>query len=391
MSQMRLLRRAIRAASGRPVAYQIRDGFGASAAPVLEQLLRGGRVHDADLREAIAGNGAAERADETIDARAARLAAPVIIPAGKGGKATAMISVRGMALYDVEFQPYAFSTLLLSQTVTALANDPEIGTLVLDMDTPGGDVVGTKEAADAVFAARDKARVVALINPLAASAGYWIASQASEIVAVPSADVGSIGVFMLHCDMSGMLEMDGVKPTFIFAADSPYKVEGNPYEALGEDARARFQADVDTIMAEFVKAVARGRGVPASKVLADFGQGRTLMAPAAKAAGMVDRVATLNVALARFGVNAANLEGRRRGEAAEETAGWDAALAGRSFDDGPVNADAEVPEAPVPSDEEAPAEWETERSVPADEQAAGDAADRRAAATRRRLALERLI
>jgi signal peptide peptidase SppA len=369
MSKIREMRRAIRAAAARPVAYQICDGFGAGTLAVLETLVRSGRVSDAELLDTLAGDTEADDLTE----RARRMAAPIVIPAGKGGKATALVSVRGVALYDVEFQPYAFSTLLLSQTVAALANDPEIGTVVLDMDTPGGDVVGTKEAADAVFAARDKVRVVALINPLAASAGYWIASQASEIVAVPSADVGSIGVYMLHCDMSGMLEMDGVKPTFIFAKNSPHKVEGNPFEALGEETRAHWQDEVDTIMGEFTKAVARGRGVPVAKVLADFGQGRTLMAPAAKTAGMVDRVATLSAALARWGVNAATLEGRRRGEAVDAEAS--APPAGGAPDDATVAVDEGGATPPPAVDAESAAE------------------DRRRASDkrRRRLALERMI
>jgi signal peptide peptidase SppA len=306
------LRRALRGSVGRPVAYQMRDGFGATLAPTLERVLRGQRVPDGELFRAVAEEDAAQA---QWDAAAQRLAAPLVIPAGKGGKATALVSVRGIATYDLEFQPLAFSTLLLSQTMAALANDPEIGTVILDVDSPGGMVTGTPEAADAVFAARDGARVVALLNPLAASAAYWIASQASEVVAVPSGEAGSIGVFMLHTDCSAMLEMNGIKPTFIFATDSPFKVEGNAYEPLGDVARTHFQEEVDAVMAQFVKAVARGRGVDRAKVLADFGQGRTLTADDARKVGMIDRVATMTAAMARWGVSAATLQGRRRGEA----------------------------------------------------------------------------
>jgi ClpP class serine protease len=146
-----------------------------------------------------------------------------------------VLSLHGVAMYDSEWQPYCFSTLLLSQIMGRLAADPQIETIVLDIDTPGGMVTGTQEAADAVFAARRKKRVIGLVNPLCASAGYWIASQCSEIVGVPSADIGSIGVFMCHYDCSAMLADAGIKPTYIFAGE--YKTEGNSSEPLARKAR----------------------------------------------------------------------------------------------------------------------------------------------------------
>lgn len=304
-------RRVLRSCVGGVVGYDMRQGFGAAIAPLLEQVMRGDRVHDRDIYAAFASD---DSDFERRDKIAAALATPLVIPAGRGGKATALVSVRGIATYDLEYAPLCFSTLLLAQTVTALANDPEIGTVILDIDSPGGVVTGTQEAADAIFAARKGANIVAMVNPLSASAAYWIASQAQEIVAVPSADIGSVGVFMMHTDCSKMMEEAGVKPTFIFAKDSPYKVEGNMYEPLGEEAKAYYQSEVDVIMAMFVKSIARGRGVPSSKVLSDFGQGRTMSAPDAKAAGMIDRVATINQAMARWGISQATLENRRRGE-----------------------------------------------------------------------------
>ena len=192
------LRRGLMGAVGQLAGFHFARGSGATMAPTLARVMRGHRVHDDELLNALGGDVAIDEVMtgdiDAIEETAAMLAAPMIIPAGKGGKATALVSARGVALYDVEFQPYCFSTLLLGQTVTALANDPEVGTVIVDIDSPGGLVTGTPEAGDAIFAARSGAQVVALINPLAASAAYWLASQAAEVVAVPSADVGSIGV-----------------------------------------------------------------------------------------------------------------------------------------------------------------------------------------------------
>lgn len=307
MGKMRQFRRALRSAVGRPLAYQINDGYGAALAGTLERVIRGERVHDAEIKDMFAVDD-----DGPTPENIAAYAGPAIIPGGNGAKATAMVSVRGVALYDLEFQPYCFSTLLLAQTMNALANDPEIGTIVLDIDSPGGVVTGTPEAADAIFAARKRKKVVALVNPLAASAAYWLASQAEEIIAVPSADIGSIGVFMMHTDCSKMMGDMGVKPTYIFAGK--YKVEGNPYEPLTEEAKAYLQSEVDSIYAAFLKAVARGRGISVEEVEAKFGQGRTMLAPVAKRVGMIDDVATIQVALSRFGVMGMPAHSRRRGE-----------------------------------------------------------------------------
>lgn len=301
------LRRALRACVGRACAYQIRDGSGAAIAGVLERVIRAERVSDARMLDALAFG-------ESPD-RQVRSAGPMIIPGRGRGQAISVVPLHGIAMYDVELQPLAFSTRRLAQIVTDLASDSEIGTIVLDISSPGGAVTGTAEAGDAIFAAREKKKVVALVNPLAASAAYWIASQTSQIVAIPSADIGAIGVFMMHADCSGLMEQMGVKPTFVFAGE--HKVEGNPYEPLGDDARAYMQAEVDTIYADFLAAVARGRGKSVDEVREKFGQGRTLMAPAAKKVGMIDAIAPADQALARFGIPTGAPSSRRVEAAAQ--------------------------------------------------------------------------
>lgn len=176
--------------------------------------------------------------------------------------------------------------------------DPKVGAIVIDVDSPGGVVDGIPEAAEELRSLRGSKPIVAHANGMAASAAYWLAAQADEIVMTPSGAVGSIGVYATHREMSGMMEMMGVKNTLISAGK--FKTEGNPFEELSDEARAHIQEDVDHFYGLFTADVAKGRGVPENDVREGYGEGRILNAKAAKAARLVDRVETLDDTVARL-------------------------------------------------------------------------------------------
>jgi HK97 family phage major capsid protein len=179
-----------------------------------------------------------------------------------------------------------------AQFDAAMAN-ASVGTIVLDVDSPGGSVYGVPELAAKIKAARGQGKqIIAIANSLCASAAYWIASAAEEFVASPSADVGSIGVYQAHVDASAMLEAEGLKYTLVSAGK--FKVEGNPYEPLSDEALANMQAGVDEWYAAFTSAVASHRGVSVKDVRNGYGEGRVLTAKSALAEGMIDRVASLD-------------------------------------------------------------------------------------------------
>lgn len=184
---------------------------------------------------------------------------------------------------------------------SALADDA-VKAIVIDVDSPGGAVSGTDELSALIHEARggDKP-IVAQVDATAASAAYWIASAADEMAVTPSGSVGSIGVFGVHDDVSAALQQMGVKKTLISAGK--FKTEGNPYEPLGEEAKAHMQSRVDAAYDAFVKAVSRNRGVAQSAVRDGFGKGRMVDASAAVAEGMADKVATLDQTLQRFGAS----------------------------------------------------------------------------------------
>lgn len=179
-----------------------------------------------------------------------------------------------------------------------LVKNPDIGAIVLDVDSPGGQVSGVEELSKKIFSARGTKPIVAVANHLAASAAYWIATAADELVVTPSAEVGSIGVFTLHEDISKSLEVEGVKITLI--SEGKFKTEGNPYEPLSEEAHQAIRERVAEYYESFIKAVARNRGVKTADVRNGFGEGRVVGAQQAVQLGMADRIATLDETIERL-------------------------------------------------------------------------------------------
>ncbi|WP_408595481.1 S49 family peptidase [Limnohabitans sp.] len=200
-----------------------------------------------------------------------------------------IVTQRGNMVDDVS-GPGTASTQQFSNILRAALQDETVSQILIDIDSPGGSVYGVAELADEIVSARAQKPVVAIANSLAASAAYWIGCSASEFYVTPGGEVGSIGVWQAHQDYSKAMDEAGVKTTLISAGK--FKVEGNPYAPLNEEAQGFMQSRVDDYYAAFTKAVAKGRGVPISQVRDGMGQGRVLGADAALASSMVDGIAT---------------------------------------------------------------------------------------------------
>lgn len=204
---------------------------------------------------------------------------------------------KGGMFTDVS-SPEMTSVQGLQSAFRAAVADDEIAAIVLDIDSPGGSVDLIPELASEITAARGSKPIVAVANTFAASAAYWLATAADELVVSPSGQVGSIGVYTVHQDLSAAMEQKGIKNTFISAGE--YKTEGNAFEPLSDDARAEIQRVVDSYYGMFVGAVAKQRGVTTAQVESDFGRGRMVMARDAVKTGMADRVATLDETISRL-------------------------------------------------------------------------------------------
>lgn len=233
------------------------------------------------------------RSQEEIDELIGPDERPAEIRRGK----VAVVPLHGMIMPRADmFMNISGGTSMqkFAATLKRADQDPKVATIVIDVDSPGGTVDMVPETAEMIR--NLKTATVAVANTGAASAAYWLAAQADEFVVTPSGEVGSIGVWTAHEDVSKANKMAGRDVSLISAGK--YKVEGNPFEPLGDEARAAMQSKVDYYFDQFVADVARGRGVSADVVRNGYGQGRMVVAPDALREGMVDRIATLDQIIA---------------------------------------------------------------------------------------------
>lgn len=166
--------------------------------------------------------------------------------------------------------------------------DSEVHTIFIEVDSPGGAMSGTQELADKIYAARGKKRIVAVARGMIASAAYYIGTAADELIATPSTEGGSIGVYAITRESTARHELEGDK-YYVWRAGE-VKAAGNPYEKVGKAQAEALQARVDSGYRMFLAAVSRHRGVSVETVQKEFGQGTMFDAAECLARGMIDRV-----------------------------------------------------------------------------------------------------
>jgi signal peptide peptidase SppA len=186
----------------------------------------------------------------------------------------------------------------IGHQLKSAAADPAVRSVILDLHSPGGEAVGALETAALVRDLAAVKRTVAIVNGMAASAAYAIASGASEIVTTETGVSGSIGVVLLHADFSRQLDREGITPTLIHAG--AHKVDGNPFEPLSADVREDLQAEVNAFYDAFLATVAKGRGNRLTAAAARGTEARTFIGKAAVEAGTADRVGSFEMVLAEL-------------------------------------------------------------------------------------------
>ena len=186
----------------------------------------------------------------------------------------------------------------IKRDVTIAADDRDVVAIVLDFDSPGGEAVGAFEAADAIREAARRKPVIAHVTGVCASAGYALASACSRIIVSQSSIIGSIGVVLLHTEISRKLEKAGISTRLIHAGAR--KTDGNQFQPLTDDVAAELQAEIDRFYALFVACVARGRPGMTEKAIRAT-EARTYIGADAVAAGLADEVASFESVIGDLG------------------------------------------------------------------------------------------
>lgn len=210
------------------------------------------------------------------------------------------VPIKGVLLNDF---PYALGSWATGYQYIWKAFERGMGDLnvkgiALVCDTPGGMVAGNFELVDKMYAMRGVKPVRGYASESAYSAGYSLISVADPggVTVSRTGGVGSIGVLTTHLDVSGAMEQGGYVLTFIHAGK--HKVDGNAYEALPDDVKARIQARIDDLYSIFVSTVARNRGMDEQAVRDT--EALTFSAPDALSNGLADTIGSLDDALADF-------------------------------------------------------------------------------------------
>jgi capsid assembly protease len=208
---------------------------------------------------------------------------------GEGKSKVAVIPVQGVLSKDGPAW-YGSNYEDIADAAEKAAANPSVSRIVLAVDSPGGEVTGLPETAQVLAQVARVKPVSAIVEGQAASAAYWLTSQASDISLTPSGEAGSVGVRMMHTDVTKSLQDQGIKVTELFSGD--FKNEWSPFSTLTDGAKEDMQSRLDDVHNDFINAVAKGRGARATadSRRSRFGEGRMLSATDALKAGMVDRL-----------------------------------------------------------------------------------------------------
>jgi capsid assembly protease len=203
------------------------------------------------------------------------------------GRSSYLAAASGLVSYDD-----------IAQAILAAMDDPTVQGVILDVDSPGGEVGGLFDLVEQIRAIRSAATkpLWAVANENALSAAYAIASAADRLYVTRTGEIGSIGVVAVHVDETGADAKAGLAWTFVFAGER--KVDGNTHERLSERARATIQADVDRLYSEFCTLVAVNRKLDVAVVRGT--NAAIYRGGLAVPTGLADRVGTLDVAIAEM-------------------------------------------------------------------------------------------
>lgn len=220
-------------------------------------------------------------------------------PSARVRDGVAIIPVAGPIFrYANLFTEFSGATALsdFASNLAAARADSRVRGILLDIDSPGGDVAGLAEAADMITAASGEKPTAAYVEGSAHSAAYWLASAASAIVLSPTATIGSLGAVVAMQDATEARAKDGVRRFRFVSSQTPNKL----LDPTTDAGAARVQALTDRLASEFLTAAAANRGGTVEQLLAATDGGGLLVGTDAVDAGLADQVAGFEATLARL-------------------------------------------------------------------------------------------
>lgn len=222
----------------------------------------------------------------------------------KHGQNVAMIPIFGTMTKNGDLCSYGMRDYI--GMIERANKSDKIAAIVLDMETPGGTVDGTNELGMTVK--NSKKPVVAFGDGMVASAGYWVASQAKEIIANKNnpTEFGSIGVLCIHENWEAFIQKEIGSVEIIRAPQSEDKARINPIEPITDEQRAEIRLELKAIAKEFISTVRKGRGTKLNAGEENIFTGKMYGSMQAKELGMIDGLDTLQGAINRAGQLAMN-------------------------------------------------------------------------------------
>jgi len=167
-----------------------------------------------------------------------------------------------------------------------MRDSKETNTILLDIDSPGGEAAALFDLVDLIYNSRGQKRIVAVSNEMALSAAYAIYSAAGERYLSRTAKLGSIGVLALHIDQTARDEKDGYKYTAVYAGAK--KTELSSHVELSDSARTDMQSKVDSVYDLFTATVSRNLGLTQDEIKSQ--EASIYMGPDAVKFGLADEV-----------------------------------------------------------------------------------------------------
>ena len=184
----------------------------------------------------------------------------------------------------------------IQEALAEIASDKDITSVLLDIDSGGGQVDGLADTGDMIRALDAQKPVFSYTGGTMGSAAYWLGASARHVTAAATSQSGSVGTIIVHSERSKQRMDDGIKDTIIRYGE--FKALGNPLEPLSEAGKQQLQSLATESGKIFVDYAAGRRGMTAESFQKTAGEGRVFMGKQAKEVGLVDAVGGFTAAIA---------------------------------------------------------------------------------------------